>query len=133
MLFLVVSPLTQGGQNSTLAKLLFLAISIFTFLVAHFSIVLAWSYLSILSLSYSCTLRVFWGTLALEKGRTSKANGSKYQARKIWIKQLQQDNLQVSSYMYDFPASIGMHGTCMHVFGSLVVIGMGFSRCDYSF
>jgi hypothetical protein len=35
--------------------------------------------------------------------------------------------------MYDFLASFGMHGTCMCVFGSLVVIGMGFSRCDSVF
>jgi len=35
--------------------------------------------------------------------------------------------------MYDFLASFGHAGTCMCVFGSLVVIGMGFDRCDRSF
>ena len=35
--------------------------------------------------------------------------------------------------MYRFLASFGMHGICMCVFGSLVVIGMGFSRCDSGF
>ena len=35
--------------------------------------------------------------------------------------------------MYDFLARFGMHGTCMCVFGSLVFIGMGFSRCDSDF
>ena len=35
--------------------------------------------------------------------------------------------------MYDFLAIFGMHGTCMGVFYSLVVIGMGFSRCDSGF
>ena len=35
--------------------------------------------------------------------------------------------------MCDFLARFGMHGTCMCVFGSLDVIGMGFSRCDSVF
>ena len=32
--------------------------------------------------------------------------------------------------MCDFLVIFGMHGTCMCVFGSLVIIGMGFSMCD---
>jgi len=35
--------------------------------------------------------------------------------------------------MYDFLASSNMHGTCMCVFGSLLFIRMGFSRCDNGF
>ena len=35
--------------------------------------------------------------------------------------------------MYDFLSSFDMHGTCMCVFGSLAIIGMGFSRCDNGF
>ena len=76
-----------------------------------------------------------WSTLELEKGRKRKDNktkGRKNQARKSWIKRLQQDYLQVSSFMYDLLASY-MHGICMCVFGSLVVISMGFSRCDIGF
>ena len=41
--------------------------------------------------------------------------------------------LQISSFMYDFLANFGMHGTCMCVLGSLAIIGMGFSRCDNGF
>jgi len=32
--------------------------------------------------------------------------------------------------MYDFLASFGMHGTCVCVFGSLVVNAIGFTKCD---
>jgi len=35
--------------------------------------------------------------------------------------------------MYDFHFSFGMHGTCMCIFGSLIVIVMGFSKCDSGF
>ena len=35
--------------------------------------------------------------------------------------------------MYDFLASFGMHDTCMCVFGSLVVIGIGLTRRDSGF
>lgn len=67
------------------------------------------------------------------KGRTSKQEEAKYQGRKSKIKQLQWDYLQVSSCMYDFLAIFGTHGKCMHVFGSLVIIGIGFVRCDNVF
>ena len=68
-----------------------------------------------------------------KKGRQRKDKESKGQARKSQIKQLQWDYLRVSSCMYDFLASFGMHGTCMCVFDSLIFIGMGFSRCDSGF
>ena len=35
--------------------------------------------------------------------------------------------------MCDFLARFGMHGTCMCVFSSLAVIGMGFARFDNDF
>jgi len=35
--------------------------------------------------------------------------------------------------MYDFLASFDMHGTCICVFGFLIVNGVGFARCDYDF
>ena len=35
--------------------------------------------------------------------------------------------------MYDFLTSFGLHGTCMCVFGFLVIIGMGFAICDSGF
>jgi len=51
-----------------------------------------------------------------------KANERKDQARKGWIKQLQQEYLQVTCCMYDFLASFGMHGICMCVFGYFLSI-----------
>jgi len=41
--------------------------------------------------------------------------------------------LQATGCMCDFLAGLWMHGTCMYVFGSLVIIGMGFFRCDNGF
>ena len=52
---------------------------------------------------------------------------------KIWIKQLQHENLQVTGCMYNFLVGFDMHGMCMLVFGSFVVIGMGFVRLDSGF
>ena len=72
----------------------------------------------------------------MEKGRQRKekqSKGRREQSKKIWLKQLQREYLQVSSCIYDFLASFGMHGTCMCVFGSHPVIGMGFSKCDIGF
>ena len=59
--------------------------------------------------------------------RRRKVKETKDQARKIWIKQLQQEYLQVTSCMYDFLAGFGVHGMCMLVFGSFFFIGMDFS------
>ena len=59
-----------------------------------------------------------------------KARIKQGRARFKW---LQWDYLQVSSCMYDFLDIFGMHDTCMCVFGSLVVIGMGLARCDNVF
>jgi len=52
-------------------------------------------------------LKHSWSTLALEKGRqrkVKKAKESKGQARKIWIKQLQQEYVQVIGCMCEFLA-----------------------------
>jgi len=62
------------------------------------------------------------------KGRIRKAKESKDQARKVWIKQLQWEYLQITGCIYDFLAIFSMHGIFMCVFGSFVAIGMGFSR-----
>jgi len=35
--------------------------------------------------------------------------------------------------MFDFLVSLCMHGTCICVFGSLVVIGMSFVGCEIGF
>jgi len=72
----------------------------------------------------------------LEEGRQrkhNKAKGSKDQESKGGIKRLKWDYLQVPSCMYDFLAIFCMHGTCMCVFGSLVIIGMVSAKCENSF
>jgi len=69
-----------------------------------------WSSIIILSLSYSWTLRVFLEHFGIEARKTKKARGSKDQAEKGKIKQLQQASLQVSTCMYIFLARFGMHG-----------------------
>ena len=86
-----------------------------------------------ISLSHSRTLRFFLGHFNIGSRKAKKENESKDQARKSRIKQLKRDYLQVSICICDFLAIFGMHGTCMCVFGSLVFIGMGFSRCDNDF
>ena len=78
-------------------------------------------------------LEFSWSILAMDQRRTKNAKGSKNQEKKSNIKQLQRDYLQVSNCMCDFLSRFGMHGTCMCVLGSLVAIGMGFSRCDSVF
>lgn len=76
---------------------------------------------------------IFVLKLVLERRRAPREEskkerkGRKDQARKGWIKWLQQEYLQLIGHMYDFLAGFGMHGICMCVFGSFFVIGMGFS------
>ena len=77
--------------------------------------------LSILSLPYSGCLEYSYTILSLEERRQRKdmkVRGRKDQARKSGIqggfKQLQHDNLQVSSCMHDFLASF-WHAWYMHV------------------
>ena len=48
--------------------------------------------------------------------------------RTVRIKQLQQEYMQVTDCMCDFLAGFDMHGMCMLVYGSFVVIGMDFVR-----
>ena len=106
--------------------------SIHNFLSIHF-----WSSLYSLSLSHTLiNLEHFLNTLAMERGRQrkfKKENGTKDQARKSWIKRLQQYYLQVLSCMYGFLASFDMHGICMCLFGSLDVTGIAFAKCDSGF
>jgi len=65
--------------------------------------------------------------------KEKESKGSKDQARKGWIKHLQREFFQVTCCMYDFLAGFGMHGICMCVFGSFVVIDMGFFGYDNGF
>ena len=58
------------------------------------------------------------------KSKHKKAKENKDQVSETWIKKIQREYLQVTGCMYDFLAGFGMHGTCMCVFGFLVVIGM---------
>ena len=72
----------------------------------------------------------------MEQGRKSKQRErkeSKDQGRKIRIKQLQQEYLQVTFCMCDFLVSLDMHGFACVVYGSLVVGGMVLSGYDNDF
>jgi len=76
---------------------------------------------SILSLSYSCTLRVFlehscrilvcFGFGERRQRKCKKAQGDN------GINKYNGFSLQVPNCMYDFLASFGMHGICMWLFG----------------
>lgn len=61
-----------------------------------------------------------------KESKQKKDKESKDQSRKSWIKQLQQEYLQVISCIYVFLVGFDMHGMCMLVFGSFVVVGMDF-------
>ena len=69
-----------------------------------------WCSLITLSLTHSWTLRVLLEHFGIGARNAKKARGSKDQVGKGGIKQLQQDSLQVSIYMYIFLTIFGMHG-----------------------
>ena len=52
---------------------------------------------------------------------------------KFWNDNYNMCTLQVIGRIYDFIVEIQMHGTCIWLFGSFVVIGMGFSCIDSGF
>ena len=92
--------------------------------------------LALYSLSYTLIhLEYSWSTLTLEEGKKRKdeERRSKDQTRRVGSSNYNEISLKVSSCMYDFSASFGIHGTCMCVFGSLAITRMCFSRCDSSF
>ena len=89
--------------------------------------------LSLFSLSHTLAhLEYSWSTLALEERRQKKdkeTRGSKDQARKSRIKQLQKYCMRVSICMCDFLSRLEY--IVLHVV--LFCHGMGFSRCDHIF
>lgn len=68
-----------------------------------------------------------------ESKQANEAQGKKRTSKESWIKWLQQEYLQVTGCIYDFLSGFGMNGKCMCVFGSFVVIGMGFAWFDNGF
>ena len=96
-----------------------------------------WSSLSILSLSYSWTLRVSWSTLggvwhtwSFGPRRQRKSKKSQHD---IEINSYNEFFLQVPSCMYIFLTSFGMHGTCMWVLGYYLSLAWRIAWIDNGF
>ena len=96
-----------------------------TFCQCYILLVHIWSSLSTLPLSHSWTLRVFLEHFGIGSRKAKKASGSKDQASKSKIKQLQQYSLQVSIYICIFLTRFGMPGIACGSFAVMAWVFQG--------